>query len=75
MYQAKRNRPAADLLKRLHYFVGHDLNNIHTDDGSEFATWIDCVLTQLEATQWDTRKCTPRDSVHLKEFNETLQYE
>jgi transposase InsO family protein len=75
MYTTPSSKNAADFLYRLHYLVGENIVNVHTDNGSEFAGMFHEALEKLEVPHWFSRSRTPKDNAVCERFNGTLQYE
>lgn len=75
MYPSKHSRHAADFLKRLHYLFDGNIENIQTDNGSEFAGLFREVAIKLSLPQYFSRPKTPTDNSFDERFNRTLQDE
>jgi transposase InsO family protein len=75
MYKGASSYNAADFLNRLLYLTEGRIENIQTDNGSEFAKYFDkgCVTSQLE--RYYSRVRTPKDNAVNERFNRTLQDE
>jgi len=75
MYRNKNSKAAADFLYRLRYLVGQPIENLQTDNGSEFACEFEKASTKLEIKRYFSRVRTPKDNPEIERFNQTLQYE
>ena len=75
MYKNKSSRSAADFLYRLRYLVAQPIENLQTDNGSEFACEFEKATSKLEIQRYFSRVKTPKDNPEIERFNQTLQYE
>jgi transposase InsO family protein len=75
MYKNKSSRCAADFLYRLRYLVGQPIENLQTDNGSEFAWEFERASTRLGIHRYFSRVKTPKDNSQIERFNQTLEYE
>lgn len=75
MYPTKHSRHAADFLKRIHYLFNAQIENLQTDNGSEFAKEFSSAATALSLPQYFSRPKTPTDNPFDERFNRTLQDE
>lgn len=75
MYKNANSRNAADFLNRLMYLVDGKVENIQTDNGSEFEKFFAWACQKLNLTRYYNRPHTPKDNPVNERFNETLQYE
>ena len=75
MYPGHGSAYAADFLKRLHYLLDGKIENIQTDNGSEFAKYFEKAATELKLTHYHSRIRTPKDNAFDERFNRTLQDE
>jgi transposase InsO family protein len=75
MYKNKSSRVAADFLYRLHYLVNQPIENLQTDNGSEFAWEFERATVKLGVQRYFSRIKTPKDNPEIERFNETLKYE
>ena len=75
MYRNKSSKAAADFLYRLRYLVGQPIENLQTDNGSEFACEFEKATSKLEIQRYFSRVKTPKDNPEIERFNQTLQYE
>ena len=75
MYVSKHSRHAADFLKRLHYLLDGKIENIQTDNGSEFAKHFRDAAANLKLEHYFSRPKTPTDNPFDERFNRTLKEE
>ena len=75
MYKNKSSRAAADFLYRLRYLVDQPIENLQTDNGSEFAWEFERAIVKLGIQRYFSRVKTPKDNPEIERFNETLEYE
>jgi len=75
MYKNKSSRSAADFLYRLRYLVGQPIENLQTDNGSEFAWEFERATAKLGIQRYFSRVKTPKDNSEIERFNQTLEYE
>lgn len=75
MYPGHASRHAADFLKRLHYLFEGKIENIQTDNGSEFAKDFRLAATALNLSHYFSRVKTPTDNPFDERFNRTLSDE
>jgi len=75
MYTTHSSKNAADFLHRLHYLLDGKIENIQTDNGSEFKKCFDQALTRLEIPHYHSRVKTPKDNAVNERFNRTLNDE
>jgi transposase InsO family protein len=75
MYKNKSSRSAADFLYRLRYLVDQPIENLQTDNGSEFAREFERAVAKLGIQRYFSRVKTPKDNPEIERFNETLEYE
>jgi len=75
MYRNKSSRSAADFLYRLRYLVGQPIENLQTDNGSEFACEFEKASSKLGIQRYFSRVKTPKDNPEIERFNQTLEYE
>ena len=60
MYKNKSSRSAADFLYRLRYLVAQPIENLQTDNGSEFALEFERATTKLGIQRYFSRLRTLR---------------
>ena len=75
MYPGHGSYYAADFLKRLHYLLDGKIENIQTDNGSEFAKYFKLAAQQLKVDHYFSRVKTPTDNPFDERFNRTLEDE
>jgi len=75
MYKNKSSRSAADFLYRLRYLVNQPIENLQTDNGSEFAWEFERASAKLGIQRYFSRVKTPKDNPGIERFNQTLEYE
>src|SRR3989338_956630 len=75
VYQTHTSASARDFLLRLRYLLGNHIENIHTDNGSEFHKHFEQAVQNLKLTHYWSRPRTPKDNAILERFNRTLKQE
>jgi len=75
MYTTHSSYNARDFLYRLNYLLDGKIQNIQTDNGSEFRKYFDQACNQLDIQHYFSRKRTPKDNAVCERFNKTLQEE
>lgn len=75
MYPSHGTRHTADFLKRVYYLFDAKIENIQTDNGSEFAKDFREAASELNLSHYFSRVKTPKDNAHLERFNRTLNEE
>ena len=75
MYPGHGSAYAADFLKRMHYLLDGKVENIQTDNGSEFAKYFEGAVEQLGLGRYYSRVKTPKDNPFDERFNRTLEDE
>src|SRR3989344_8527274 len=75
MYPGHGSHHAADFLKRLHYLFDGKVENIKTDNGSEFARHFKETALTLHLPHYFSRVKTPTDNPFDERFNRTLNEE
>lgn len=75
MYTTHSSANARDFLHRLHYLLDGKIENIQTDNGSEFKLHFDTALTKLNIPHYHSRVKTPKDNAVNERFNRTLEEE
>ena len=75
MYKNKSSRAAADFLYRLRYLTGQPIENLQTDNGSEFALEFERTTVKLGIQRYFSRVKSPKDNAEIERFNQTLEYE
>jgi transposase InsO family protein len=75
MYPTKHSRHAADFLLRLRYLFDGQIENLQTDNGSEFEGAFREAAEKLCLQHWHSRVRTPTDNPFDERFNRTLDEE
>ncbi|EKE11951.1 MAG: hypothetical protein ACD_14C00061G0007 [uncultured bacterium] len=75
MYKNINSLNAADFLNRLLYLVNGNIQNIQTDNGSEFHRYFETACDKLNLNHYWSRPRTPKDNAVNERFNQTLQHE
>jgi transposase-like protein len=75
MYATHSSYNAQDFLYRLHYVLDGKIENIQTDNGSEFKGYFDQGCVSLKLPHYHSRVRTPKDNAVNERFNRTIQDE
>lgn len=75
MYPSGSSQSAADFLRRLWILFGARIENLQTDNGSEFAGAFANACRELGIQRYFSRVKTPKDNAVEERFNETLDLE
>lgn len=75
MYNTKSSKSARDFLHRLLYVINHPVQNLQTDEGSEFKGFFQKAIHDLNLTRFFSRVRCPKDNSQIERFNRTLKYE
>jgi transposase InsO family protein len=75
MYQRANSYNAADFLNRLLYLTNGKIENIQTDNGSEFEKYFNQGCQKLNLARYYNRPRTPKDNPVNERFNRTIQDE
>ena len=75
MYSSHSSLSAKDFLERLSYLLDGKLENLQTDNGSEFLKHFEEACVQLKIFHYFSRAKTPKDNSVCERFNRTLQEE
>lgn len=75
MYQNHSSLSAKDFLERLFYLLDGRVDNLQTDNGSEFLKHFQEGCDQLKIPHYFSRIKTPKDNPECERFNRTLQEE
>lgn len=75
MYTSHSSYSARDFLYRLNYLLSGKIENVQTDNGSEFLKYFDKACHTLNINHYFSRNHTPKDNAVLERFNRTLQEE
>jgi transposase InsO family protein len=73
VYKSPSSYNAADFLLRLNYLFQDRIENIQTDNGSEFAKYFERACQYLGIEHYFSRTRTPKDLSCLERFNRTLK--
>ncbi len=75
MYKNKNSLNAQDFLKRLYYLFDDKIENLQTDNGSEFQGLFQKAVKDLGLGHYFNRPRTPKDNSVNERFNRTLDEE
>ena len=75
MYKSKSSLNAKDFLKRLYYLFDGKIENLQTDNGSEFQGMFEKAVKELNLEHYFNRVKTPKDNPVNERFNRTLEEE
>lgn len=75
MYSTHSSYNTRDFLYRLHYLLDGKIENVQTDNGSEFKKYFAQGLVKLNIPHYHSRVRTPKDNPDNERFNRTLQEE
>ena len=75
MYSTHSSYNSRDFLHRLNYLLDGKIDNLQTDNGSEFLKYFDRACHELKINHYFSRNHTPKDNAVLERFNRTLQEE
>ena len=75
MYKRANSYNAEDFLNRLMHLVDGKIDNIQTDNGSEFAKYFENGCQRFNLSRYYSRPRTPKDNAVNERFNQTLQRE
>jgi transposase InsO family protein len=75
MYTTHSSYNSRDFLYRLYYLLDGKIENIQTDNGSEFKKYFEQGCQKLELSHYYSRVKTPKDNPVNERFNRTLQEE
>jgi transposase InsO family protein len=75
MYATHSSASATDFLKRLHILLDGKIENVQTDNGSEFHRHFDAACDSLNLAHYWPRPRTPKDNAVNERFNRTVQDE
>jgi transposase InsO family protein len=75
MYKNRGSRSATDFLYRLHYLVKQTIENLQTNNSSEFASEFEKATSKLSIQHHFSRVKTPKDNPEIERFNQTLEYQ
>ncbi len=75
MYKNHSSLSASDFLYRLHYVLDGNIQNIQTDNGTEFQKHFENACIELNISKYHSRIRNPKDNPDIERFNRTLQEE
>ena len=75
MYHNHSSLSAKDFLERLSYLLDGRIENLQTDNGSEFLKHFEEACGQMRVSHYFSRTQTPKDNSVCERFNRTLQEE
>lgn len=75
MYKNANSYNASDFLNRLLYLTDSKIENIQTDNGSEFTKYFDKSCNDSDLKRYYSRVRTPKDNPVNERFNRTIQDE
>ncbi len=75
MYPTKHSKHAADFLRRINYLFDAKIENLQTDNGSEFEKEFRKAAAELRLPHWHSRLKTPTDNPFDERFNGTVDGE
>jgi len=75
MYITHSSYNSRDFLYRLNYMLDGKIDNIQTDNGSEFLKYFNQGCKKLNINHYFSRNHTPKDNAVNERFNRTLQEE
>ncbi|MCK5847875.1 MAG: transposase, partial [Caldisericia bacterium] len=75
MYKNHSSLSAKDFLEKLYYLLDGKIENLQTDNGSEFEKHFDQACSDLNLTRYYSRVRTPKDNGVCERFNRTLKEE
>lgn len=75
MYTTHSSYNTRDFLHRLYFLLDGKIENIQTDNGSEFKKYFDQGCAKLKLPHYHSRVKTPKDNPDNERFNRTLQEE
>jgi len=75
MYKHANSYNSSDFLNRLMYLVDGKIENIQTDNGSEFEKYFRVSCEKFNLNRYYSRSYTPKDNAVNERFNRTLEDE
>lgn len=75
MYKNANSYNAADFLNRLLCLTNGQIENIQTDNGSEFEKYFNQACQKMELVRYYSRPRTPKDNPVNERFNKTIEDE
>lgn len=74
-YSSPSSRSAKDLLLRMKIALGREIEDVNTDNGSEFMGKYEKACTELKIGHFHTYPRTPKMNAFAERFNRTIQEE
>lgn len=71
-YTSHSSESASDFLKKLIEVCPFPVNELQTDNGSEFAKHFETACLSLDLTHFHTYPRSPKMNAHIERFNRTL---
>ena len=75
VYNSHASINTVDFFKRLYYVLDKKIENVHTDNGSEFHKYFEESIKELNLNHYWSRPRTPKDNASNERFNRTLREE
>lgn len=75
VYKGNSSETACDVLERFAFVVGYKINNVHTDNGSEFHKHFKAKVKQKKAEQYFSYPRCPKQHGAIERFNRTFKDE
>jgi transposase InsO family protein len=75
MYSSHSSQCSEDFILRLNYLLKGKIENIQTDNGSEFGKYFNQACKKLNLDRYYSRVRTPKDNAICERFNRTLKEE
>lgn len=75
MYKNHSSKCTKDFLIRLNYLLNNKIENIQTDNGTEFEKYFKETVKELNLSQYYSRVRIPKDNATCERFNRTLEEE
>lgn len=75
MYTSHTSQTAEDFLRKMFFLLPECVQNIHTDNGSEFKKHFENAVKHQNLTHYWSRPRTPKDNPINERFNRTLKEE
>jgi len=75
MYSRHNSQTAEDFLRKIFFLLNNSVQNIHTDNGSEFKKYFEKAVQKQQLIHYWSRPKTPKDNPINERFNRTLKEE
>jgi putative transposase len=75
VYKSHSSACTKDFFNKLYYLLDEKIENVHTDNGSEFHKHFETGLQKLNLTHWWSRVRNPKDNAQNERFNRTFREE